>query len=93
MAEHFNANAVHKIPSPEELRRGAKMPEATDLAKVAEAAEQKRLEQERRRLAIAQEVAQRWDNGMQRLFKGIHRRKDRHRMMFEQAERAEREAS
>ena len=89
----MHKNDPGRIPSPEELRRGAEMPEATDLAKVAEAAEQKRLEEERRRIAIAQEVARRWDNGMQRLFKGIFTRKDRHRMMFAQADRAEREAA
>jgi phytoene dehydrogenase-like protein len=89
MAEHFNANDVHKIPSPEELRRGAKMPEATDLAKLAESAEKERLEREQRARAYAQVVAQRWDNGMQRLFKGILTRRDRHRMMFAQAERGD----
>lgn len=80
MADHFHANDPGTIPADvRKLTGGAEVP---DLREVAARADKDRQERERRQMALVQVIAQRWDNAMQRAFKGIHTRRDRHAMMF-----------
>jgi hypothetical protein len=62
---------------------------ATDLAEVARTADAKRVEDEQRQQAMLRVVAKRWDDAMNRLFKGIQSRPSRHAMMRRADERGE----
>jgi hypothetical protein len=85
MADHFHANDPGSIPA--DLSG-----QATDLREVAMRADKDRQEREERQQALVQVIARRWDNAMQRAFKGIHSRRDRHAMMFAFEQREERSA-